>query len=55
MADTYKVGYNCRNCGAQKNYDVPKGTSVQEFSERTKCDNCGLPKRLSGQNEPYRE
>jgi len=55
MTDTYKVGYKCRNCGAQENYDVPKGTSVREFAERTKCNNCGLTNKLMGQDEPYQE
>ena len=54
MADTYKVGYNCDNCNASYNYDVPKGTTVEDFAEKTPCRNCQV-KKLLPQKETFLE
>ncbi|WP_157999264.1 hypothetical protein [Candidatus Nitrosarchaeum limnium] len=54
MSDTYKVGFTCTNCNANKNYDVPKGVSTYDFKQKTKCYNCDVV-ALEAQKETFFE
>jgi len=47
MTDTYKAGFNCGNCGASYNYDIPQGTTATDFSKDAKCKNCQTTKLIA--------
>ena len=47
MADTYKAGFDCSNCGASHNYDVPTGTTATDFSKDAKCKICQTTKLVA--------
>ena len=47
MTDTYKAGFDCKNCGASYNYDVPLGTNATDFSKDAKCKNCQTVKLVA--------
>ena len=47
MADTYKAGFDCGNCGASHNYDVPTGTTATDFSKDAKCKICQTTKLVA--------
>ena len=44
--DKYAHVVKCWNCGKDQAVDIPKGETVEEYADRTKCEWCGCNRRL---------
>jgi len=47
------VNYNCYienilcwNCGRVNMCEIPRGTTIEDYNEKNKCNNCGCNRRL---------
>jgi len=39
--DTYELYIECKNCAEEEAYDIPFGTTQEEFIKGKKCECCG--------------
>ncbi len=37
---TYNAEHECENCGVSTEFDIPVGTTLQEFVQGKKCETC---------------
>lgn len=50
---TYKVAIWCYNCGAKQEVEIPKGTTVEEFSRGFICPVCGCSISPECNSDPH--
>ena len=46
MSETYRMDIKCWNCGFINFFDIPIGTKLEDYLDRTPCENCGCHTRL---------
>ena len=39
--ETYEFGITCTNCQHHQQWDIPKGTTIDDFGRQTDCPVCG--------------
>jgi DNA-directed RNA polymerase subunit RPC12/RpoP len=39
--ETYSMTYECSNCNAEIDYDIPRGTTVDDYVADKICEECG--------------
>lgn len=51
--ETYSYTRECDNCGDEGEYEIPKGTTIEEFFKDEECEECGC--KLSQETEEEAE